>query len=119
VHGDEALAGAIKASEVLFGGSLEGLSAENFQDVIAEAPTTDIEPARLAGAGASLIDVLVHAGLAPSKGQARKDIEGGGVYINNVRAGETTRNVTAADIQFGKYILLRKGKRTYTVLRCG
>lgn len=117
VHGPDALAGAIKASEVLFGGSLEGLSAENFQDVIAEAPTKDIERARLTGAGAPLIDLLIHAGLSPSKGQARKDIEGGGVYINNVRAGEITRHVTGADLLFEKYILLRKGKRTYSVLR--
>jgi tyrosyl-tRNA synthetase len=117
VHGPERLAGAIKASEVLFGGSLDGLGAEDFQDVIAEAPSKDLEAAKLAGAGTSLIDLLVHAGLAPSKGQARKDIEGGGIYVNNVRAGEITRVVTTADVIFDRYVLLRKGKRTYAVLR--
>jgi tyrosyl-tRNA synthetase len=117
VHGEERLAGAIKASEVLFGGSLEGLSAQDFQDVIAEAPAKEFERAKLAGAGASLIDLLVHAGLAPSKGQARKDIEGGGIYVNNVKAPDIARTVTSADILFGGYVLLRKGKRTYAVLR--
>lgn len=117
VHGEDRLAGAIKASEVLFGGTIEGLSAEDFQDVVAEAPNKDLERARLDGPGLSLIDALVHAGLAPSKGQARKDIEGGGIYVNNVRAAEITRALTATDLLFGAYVLLRKGKRTYAVLR--
>ncbi len=117
VHGADRLAGALKASEVLFGGALDGLSAQDFQDVVAEAPHKEIESARLAGAGTSLIDTLVLAGLAPSKGQARKDIEGGGIYVNNVRAAEVTRSISQADLLFGQYVLLRKGKRTYAVLQ--
>lgn len=117
VHGADRLAGAIKASEVLFGGTLDGLSAEDFQDVIAEAPHKDIEKSKLEAAGTPLIDALVHSGLAPSKGQARKDIEGGGIYVNNIRAGEITRAVTTNDLLFGHYVLLRKGKRTYAVLK--
>ena len=117
VHGPERLAGALRASEVLFGGSLDGLSAEDFQDVIGEAPTKDLERARLSGAGLPLVDALVHAGLATSKGQARKDIEGGGIYVNNVRAAEATRAVTESDLRFDAHVLLRKGKRTYAVLK--
>lgn len=117
VHGEDRLAGAIKASEVLFGGSIDGLSAADFEDVVAEAPNKDLERPRLDGAGLSLIDALVHSGLAPSKGQARKDIEGGGIYVNNVKAPEITRALTSADLLFGRYLLLRKGKRTYAVLR--
>jgi hypothetical protein len=52
---------------------------------VGEVPTKDIEKTRLAGAGMPLVELLVHAGLCPSKGQARKDIEGGGVNVNNVR----------------------------------
>jgi tyrosyl-tRNA synthetase len=117
VHGPERLAGAIKASEVLFGGSIDGLSAEDFQDVIAEAPNKEIEPAKLAAPGLPIVDVLVHSGLSPSKGQARKDVEGGGIYVNNVRVGEIARAVTTSDLLFGNYVLLRKGKRTYAVLK--
>jgi tyrosyl-tRNA synthetase len=54
--------------------------------------------------------------LCPSKGQARKDIEGGGVNINNVREAGAARAITSADLLFGKYILLRKGKKNYVVL---
>jgi tyrosyl-tRNA synthetase len=117
VHGEARLAGAIKASEVLFGGSIEGLAAEDFQDIVAEVPNKDLERSKLEGAGVSLIDVLVHSGLSPSKGQARKDIEGGGIYVNNVRVAEITRSVTASDLLFGSYVLLRKGKRSYTVIK--
>ncbi|MEX2044074.1 MAG: tyrosine--tRNA ligase [Opitutus sp.] len=117
VHGADRLAGAIKASEVLFGGSIEGMSAEDFQDVIAEAPTKGIGKQMIEGAGTPIVDLLVHSGLSPSKGQARKDIEGGGVYVNNVRVAEVTRAITTQDLLFGRYILLRKGKRTYAILQ--
>lgn len=117
VHGKAACDDAIRASEIMFGGALDGIREELFNDVVGEIPTKDLERAKLDGAGTTLIDLLVHAGLAPSKGQARKDIEGGGIYVNNQREGSIQRSITAADALFGKYVLLRKGKRTYTVLR--
>jgi tyrosyl-tRNA synthetase len=116
VHGASAAQDAIRASEIMFGGGLEGISESTFNDVVGEVPTKEIEKAKLDGAGAPLVELLVHAGLSPSKGQARKDIEGGGIYVNNVRVGEAARTVTAGDLLFAKYLLLRKGKRSYTVL---
>jgi tyrosyl-tRNA synthetase len=118
VHGESARADAVRASEIMFGGGLEGISETVFQDVVGEIPTKDFELTKLDGAGASVLDLLVHAGLAPSRGQARKDVEGGGIYLNNVRVTEVTRNVASADLLFSRYLLLRKGKRTYAVLRC-
>jgi tyrosyl-tRNA synthetase len=117
VHGESALADAQRASEIMFGGGLDGVSEAVFQDVVGEIPTKFLERAKLEGTGLPLVDVLVHSGLAPSKGQARKDVEGGGIYLNNFRAAEAGRAVTSADLLFGKYLLLRKGKRSYTVLR--
>lgn len=115
VHGADALAGALKASEILFGGSLEGVTETVFNDVVGEIPTKDLAKTRLEGAGAAIADLVVHAGLAPSKGQARKDLESGGIYLNNVRV-DHTRSVSIADLLFGKHLLLRKGKRSYAVL---
>jgi tyrosyl-tRNA synthetase len=117
VHGESACADAIRASEILFGGGLEGVSAATFGDVVGEVPTKDVDRPVLDGTGLSLIELLVHAGLSPSKGQARKDIEGGGIYVNNIRSADIVRQVTSNDLLFGQYLLLRKGKRTYTVLR--
>ncbi len=116
VHGETAFADAQRASEIMFGGGLEGVSETVFRDVVGEVPTKELERAKLEGAGLSLSDVLVHSGLAPSKGQARKDIEGGGIYVNNVRAAEVARQIFPGDLLFDKYLLLRKGKRTYAVL---
>lgn len=116
VHGLSACEDAIRASEIMFGGGLEGISETTFQDVIGEIPTKDSERTKLEGSGTAVIDLLVQAGLAQSKGQARKDIEGGGIYINNVRESSITRMATLSDLLFGKYLLLRKGKRTYAVL---
>jgi tyrosyl-tRNA synthetase len=117
VHGQSACDDAIRASEIMFGGNLDGIGESVFKDVVGEIPTKEFERAKLEGAGTALLDLLVHAGLCPSRGQARKDIEGGGIYVNNVRVGESARAVTAADLLFGNYLLLRKGKRTYAVLR--
>ena len=116
VHGAGALAAAIKASEILFGGSLDGITEQLFNDVAGEVPTKDLARSTLAAPGLALTDLLVHAGLTTSKGQARKDIEGGGIYVNNVRSADIARLVTTTDLLFGKYVLLRKGKRTYAVV---
>src|SRR5438270_9162515 len=85
VHGPSATTEAIRASEILFGGDLAGVSESTFNEIVGEVPTREIEVGQLDGAGKPLVELLVHSGLSPSKGQARKDIEGGGVYVNNVR----------------------------------
>ena len=116
IHGPSATAEAVRASEILFGGALEGIAESTFNEIVGEAPTRDVERGKLEGAGAPLAEALVLSGLCPSKGQARKDIEGGGVYINNVREANSQRHLTAADLLFGRHVLLRKGKRNYVVL---
>jgi tyrosyl-tRNA synthetase len=116
IHGEQALVQAQVSSDVLFGGSVESITENDFADIIGEIPTQELELAKLAAPGTSLIELLVHAGLCPSKGQARKDVEGGGVYLNNVRMADPARAVTTADLLFGKHLLLRKGKKNYVVL---
>ena len=116
VHGQAALDAAVKASEILFGAEIGDTSEATFRDVVGEIPTKCLERAKLDGAGTALTELLVHAGLCTSKGQARKDLEGGGIYVNNVRVNDAARHLTAADLLFGKHLLLRKGKRTYAVL---
>jgi len=116
IHGESATTEAVRASQILFGGELKGIAEGTFNEILGEVPTKEIETARLGGAGIPLVELLVHAGLCPSKGQARKDIEGGGVNINNVREASATRAVTVGDLLFGKHVLLRKGKKNYVVV---
>jgi tyrosyl-tRNA synthetase len=116
IHGENATTEAIRASEILFGGGLEGISEPTFSDIAGEVPSREIEKIKLEGAGLPLVELLVHSGLSPSKGQARKDVEGGGAYLNNIRETNFQRAVTTNDLLFGKYLLLRKGKRNYVVV---
>jgi tyrosyl-tRNA synthetase len=84
--------------------------------VVGEVPSKEIDKTKLEGAGLPLVELLVHSGLCPSKGQARKDIEGGGIYLNNVRETGFQRAAAPKDLLFGKHLLLRKGKRNYVVV---
>ena len=116
VHGEVATREAIRASEILFGGELDGISESTFNEIVGEVPSKDIARSQLDGAGQPLLELLVHSGLCPSKGQARKDLEGGGIYVNNVREANLQRAVSRSDLLFGKHLLLRKGKRNYVVV---
>jgi tyrosyl-tRNA synthetase len=116
IHGTGATGEAVRASEILFGGNLDGIIESTFNEIIGEVPTKEIEKSKMDGAGIPLVELLIHAGLSPSKGQARKDIEGGGVNINNVREASPRRAVNAGDLLFGRHILLRKGKKNYAVV---
>ena len=116
VHGPEACDDAMRASELLFGGDAAGVSEASLHDIAAEVPGKDL-PRSTFTAGINIVELLATAGLCPSKGQARKDVEGGGIYINNVRVSELTRNVTQSDLLHEKYVLLRKGKRNYLLAK--
>ncbi len=119
IHGESATQEAMRASEILFGGELAGISEPTFNDIVGEVPTQSIARSSLEGSGLSLIDLLVAAGLSTSRGQARKDIEGGGIYLNNVRIAEVSRVVTTSELLFDRHLLLRKGKRNYSCLTAG
>lgn len=116
IHGETALDAALKASAILFGAEIGDTTEETFRDVVGEVPTTDFPKSGLEGTGTALVELLVHTGLCPSKGQARKDITGGGIYLNNVKVTDPAHAVASADALFGRYVLLRKGKRSYAVV---
>ncbi|HEV3272979.1 MAG TPA: tyrosine--tRNA ligase [Candidatus Methylacidiphilales bacterium] len=117
VHGESAAADAVRASEILFGGSLEGITEAQFDEVIAEVPHVTLSRGILGQPGGALIEIVIAAGLSPSKGQARKDIEAGGINMNNVRVTDTKLVIGAEHLLFGKFVLLRKGKRNYALAR--
>jgi len=116
IHGPAATTEAIRASEILFGGELKGVAESTFNEIVGEVPTKEVEKTKLEASGLPLVELLVHSGLSSSKGQARKDIEGGGVNVNNLREASATRNLTSNDLLFGKHLLLRKGKKNYVVV---
>ncbi len=117
VHGEEELVRAERASAALFGAGIRELDEKTLLDVFSEAPSTRRGKSSLAGAGVALADLLVETALVASKGAARKEITAGGIYLNNERVTDVAKAVTASDLLPGATLLLRKGKRTYHLVR--
>ncbi|MFL6196094.1 MAG: tyrosine--tRNA ligase [Thermoanaerobaculia bacterium] len=117
LHGETALAKAERATAVLFGEEIAELEPREVLDIFADVPSIEIPHAQLTGEGLALADLLVSCGLAPSKGEARRAVQGGGVYLNNRRVNEERRALTAADTVGGELLVLRKGKKEYRLVR--
>ena len=117
VHGEMALAKAEQAAKVLFGGDLEGLSAEDIRDIFADVPSSEVTAEALGGEGAAIVDLLVESDLARGKGDARRSIEGGGIYLNNERVAAPDQTAKMADTIEGQFLILRKGRKQYHLVR--
>ena len=117
VHGETALAKAEQASQVLFGGEIAGLSAGDIQDIFADVPSTRVPKQAFEGEGMAVVDLLETVRMVRSKGEARRLIAGGGIYVNNVRVGDEPERVSLADAIDGQFLVLRKGKKTYHVVQ--
>ncbi len=117
IHGETAVSKAEQAAQVLFGGELDGLSAADIQDIFADVPSSDLPKAKLEGEGCSAITLLVDSGLAQSKGDAKRTIKGGGVYLNNQRIDSPGQMVTTNDLFDGKFLVLRKGRKKYHLVQ--
>ena len=113
VHGEDGLRRALGATEALFGGDLEGLGADDIADIFSEVPSSTVVRADLGGDGKPLIELLDETGVASSRADARRSIEGGGIYVNNQRVEDVAASVTADRAIDGRYLVLRKGKKSY------
>ena len=117
VHGETALRKALRASEVLFGKEINGLSVQDILDIFADVPSTELERSKLDGDGFTLSDALVVSGLAPSKGEAKRLVQGGGVCVNNRRVSDARQAISSSDLIDGQVLVLRKGARHYHLIK--
>jgi len=117
LHGETELEKAVRASEVLFGKEISGLSVDEILDIFADVPSTEIEKSKLESDGFTVGDALVLSGLAPSKGEAKRLVQGGGVAVNNVRADDARKSISVSEFIDGQLLVLRKGARHYHVMR--
>ena len=117
VHGEDGLGRARQATAALFGGELEGLSADEIADIFADVLSSEVERGRLTGEGIAAVDLLAGSGLVPSKGEARRSIEGGGIYVNGRRVDDVDARITIAQAVEGRFLVLRKGKKNYQLVR--
>ncbi|MGA2253552.1 MAG: tyrosine--tRNA ligase [Thermoguttaceae bacterium] len=117
VHGDEGLAVALKASEILFGAEIDKLSDVQLTEVFADVPSKELPRSLLENTGIAVIDALFEVGLVKSKGEARRAIGEGGGYVNNRRVESVDSRLTPSDLASESIIVVRKGKKNYGLLR--
>jgi tyrosyl-tRNA synthetase len=116
VHGAGGLEKALRASNALFGGALSGLGKTDLEDIFKDVPSSEVPRSRVQ-AGMPLVDLLTETGLCKSRGEARRFIDQGGVYLNNERAGDADRVAGAADLLADSIMVLRHGKKKYHLVR--
>jgi tyrosyl-tRNA synthetase len=117
VHDETALQRAEQVSQVLFGGEVKGLSGDEVTDIFADVPSCDISGGKLEGEGLPVVDLLTESQAVSSKGEARRAIEAGGIYLNNRRIAGAGQRITAADVIDNKFIVLRRGRKNYRLIR--
>jgi tyrosyl-tRNA synthetase len=120
VHSEEEYEAAVKASEILFKGSVEDLGrleASLFNDIFDGVPQFDISISDISG-GLNVIDLIAEkAQIFPSRGEARKMIQGGGVSVNKTKVADPELVLNTSSLINNKYILVQKGKTNYYLLR--
>jgi tyrosyl-tRNA synthetase len=117
VHGDTELAKAERASKVLFGEEISNLNLQDVLDIFADVPSSHINKSRFSGDGVTLVDLLVSSGLSQSKSESRRLIQGGGIYLNNLRVNDLQHLVSLSDSIEGQVFILRKGQKEYRLLK--
>ena len=115
-HGAEGLTSAKRASEIFFGASIQDLDDSQLGEIFGDVPSQELPRAQLE-AGLPIIDAVVASGLSKSKGEVRRKIEEGGVYVNNVRSGDVNRKLGPADLASKSMLVLRLGRKNYALLR--
>ena len=116
VHGEAALLRAELATEILFGREIQGLSDAELADIFGDVPSTQLERNRLE-AGIDLISLLVEMGASASKGEARRALTAGSIYLNNVKVTDAALMVTAAQLASESTLVVRTGKKNYFLAR--
>ncbi len=120
VHSEEAYTTAVEASAILFGNSeaaaFEALDDETFLDIFEGVPQFELNKNEL-NEGIAIIDLLAEkTTIFPSKGEARKMLQGGGLSLNKQKIEDIQLLVAASHLLKGKYLMVQKGKKNYFLI---
>lgn len=120
VHGEQAYQAAVEASAILFGNAtadtLQTLDEGTFLDVFEGVPQFTVSKPEVE-AGINIVELLsVKTTVFPSKGEARKMVDAGGVSINKQKIESTDDLITAGNLINNKYLLAQKGKKNYFLI---
>ncbi|MDQ0156547.1 tyrosine--tRNA ligase [Robertmurraya andreesenii] len=113
IHGEDALAQAIKITEALFSGDIKNLTAAEIKEGFKDVPSYE------AGADEDLglVELLVNSKISPSKRQAREDVSNGAIYVNGERVTDLEYVLSDADRIEGQFTVIRRGKKKYFLIK--
>lgn len=114
VHGEEMLEQAKRITAALFSGDIRSLTADEIEQGFKEMPTYEASKD-----AKNIVDWLVDLGIEPSKRQAREDITKGAISINGERVNDIAVEITAEQAIGGRFIIVRKGKKSYSLVKLG
>jgi tyrosyl-tRNA synthetase len=117
VHGADQVARVERASSVLFSEDITSLPMEDLLAVMSDVPSTEMSLSEFDGEGIGIVDLMARVRLAPSKSEARRLVQSGGVYLNNRRAADLQAKISAGDAIGGQLLLLRKGAKEQHLIR--
>ena len=112
VHGKAAYDQAVKITEQLFAGNIKELSASELKQGLSNVPNYHVS----SEANMNIVEMLVTAGISPSKRQAREDVSNGAIYVNGERLQDLDYQLQDEDKIDGQLTVIRRGKKKYAVL---
>ncbi|HEL1014915.1 TPA: tyrosine--tRNA ligase [Streptococcus equi subsp. zooepidemicus] len=112
VHGEAAYQQALNITEQLFAGAIKNLSAAELKQGLSNVPNYQVQ----AEDSLNIVDMLVTAGISPSKRQAREDLQNGAIYLNGERLQNLDYSLSTADRIDNQLTVIRRGKKKYAVL---
>jgi tyrosyl-tRNA synthetase len=119
VHGASAAHRAEHASTVLFNDDITTLTVEELLQIFDDVPSTLLSRSEFVGEGMGIVDLVARLQLAPSKGEARRLVQSGGVYVNNRRIADVQARITFDQAIGGRLLVVRKGQRQTHLMRIG
>jgi len=117
VHGADQVARAEHASSLLFAEDITTLTTDEVLAVFDDVPSTELSADALNGDGIGLVDLVARVQLAPSKAEARRLVQSGGIYVNNRRIADPQARLRHADAIDGRLFVVRKGAKMNHVVR--
>lgn len=112
IHGEEALATAQRITAALFSGDLKALSTDEMKDAFKDVPSTELPKEDI-----NIVELLVQAGISPSKRQAREDVTNGAISVNGEKVQDLEYTIDAKDRLDDAFSIIRRGKKKYTMVQ--
>lgn len=117
IHGRDEAEKVVRASKMLFGEKIEGLSDKDLKAIFADVPSTELSRNRLRDGDLGILEAFTETGLQKSNGAARRLIKQGGAYLNNEKIDDHSKVLGEDDLASESMMVLRSGKKKYHVLR--